>query len=78
MNVEVFDNSRIVLSLSRNNLEALLHMLDNPIHQIPSLTRTVESGQLLVVLPQENKEHYGSREVPMGKMSWEHTGKDLD
>lgn len=53
--------------LSRRNVEALLHMLDNRDKQRPAIVK----GDGLVVEVQEDGEHYEGR-TP-GVMSWERT-----
>ena len=54
------------VALSRKNVEALLHMLDNRDKQKPALI-----GDGFIVEVQENDEHYEDREP--GSMSWEET-----
>lgn len=51
-------------TLSRRNLEALLHMLDNRDKKRPALM-----GDGFMVEAQEDDEHYGDRKP--GTMSWE-------
>lgn len=58
--------------LSRRNIEALLHMLDNRTKQRPALVK----GDGVVVEAQEDDEHY--RGVTPGVMSWERVMADPD
>lgn len=54
--------------LSRRNINALLHMLDNR-----DKTRPALHGDGFIIEAQEDDEHYNDREWPIGRMSWEHT-----
>lgn len=58
----------VVLRVSRRNITALLHMLDNPVHRVPALSSRDNNIELLVI-PEEDEAHYADR--PAGGMSWE-------
>lgn len=61
----------VALRLSRRNIMALLHMLDDRTKAIPALSCRDNHIELLV-LPEEDDVHYAP-ERPAGPMSWENT-----
>ena len=68
MKIHRTEKDLVHVSLSRRNIENLLHMLDNRTKTRPSLENLLEDT-ILLVEAEENDEHYGEREP--GKMSWE-------
>ena len=62
------ESSQVVVSLSRRNIENLLHMLDNRDKVVPALSGRDNHIEILV-MPEEDDVHYADREA--GKMSWE-------
>jgi hypothetical protein len=63
----------ITLKLSRRNIKALLHMLDHRDKAIPALSSNDGEYEILVIA-QEDDEHYAGRGHGAGRMSWE--GRD--
>lgn len=59
----------ITVTLSRSNLLALLAKLDGyPTGSLASISRVCEDNRLLVVIAQEDEEHYADREGIRGRM----------
>lgn len=74
MNAEV-NGSYVTVTLSRRNLRSLLHKLDRNegegVEAIRTLMRVTENDLILVVIAEEDADHYGER--PPGDM-----GSDIE
>jgi hypothetical protein len=66
VNVEI-SGDKVVVTLSRSNVNALLHKLDwEPSYR--TIYRLCENNRVLVLVAQEDEEHYTQRESPRGAM----------